>query len=231
MALVTPMSGLVATGGVLVYLAIMAWPGALLFDAVARQPHQALMGWTQFAERSRAILRETQAPVIVAGNYKISAQLDFVLGGSHEIFVLDPPQTERHGLWAQYVLWGLGEAELHQRRHGTSVLLILRDPHYLYHNPDAVRILARLCGNFDQLRYLGEFESTGGHRYFRYFSGVVRPTEAVPSDHSLKGKPGSCPLLPTLYVAQPRRGSTVRGRHEGFGWIYNDGPWINASRC
>ncbi|MCZ6771478.1 MAG: hypothetical protein O7G83_05775 [Proteobacteria bacterium] len=102
-------------------------------------------------------------------------------------------------------------------RPGARALLILQDADYMYHTPVYVQRLQGLCDQFVDFAYLGEYESTGGHRYFRFFAATVRGTADPAWDPNV-----SCPTLPHAYIAQPRRGRSVSGIFDIYGWAMEE---------
>lgn len=113
----------------LVLLAPLIGAGALLgvslevatgvFGTSIRKP---FAGWR---EAHAATVRHLEpGSVVVADNYKLAANLEFLSAGRLRPFVLDHEKNRLHGRAPQLRQWGIGEAALHQRR-GESAVVIL----------------------------------------------------------------------------------------------------------
>lgn len=224
LAALVPASAGVAVLGILFYLMAAIWPATLFPDFLYRHLRHELVGWSRLAPKVSELL-DTHYPdggdvVLIGGHYRVASALDFAIQPADTVYVLDHRQNRMDGYWFQFVLWGMDEASLRRDRAGEPALIAVEDSHFWFSSHREVAWRARLCTIFDELRHLEDFELTAGRRNFLFYAGRVRGLDTPPRDQDLG--PGNCPTLPSAYLAQPKRGSSVEGSLILYGWAVDD---------
>lgn len=227
-ALAVPVSGALVLLGALLFLAGQVWPrlSPVVVDRVFREP---IMGWAGLAGRTALLLKRGRGggpPLIAAIDFKVASQLAFHLGGRVPVYVLRHRDNETYGMWPQYILWGLDQPALRREHKGARALILVEQRHYQFHNPAHVRWRAGLCALFDDIRFVGDHEFPHGRRHYEFYSGVVRPPGA-PAPARVAG-PANCGAMPTHYIAQPKRGQTVRGIWDIWGWAIDEASGVRG---
>ncbi len=134
---------------------------------------EPFIGWSEVSERSRGLLQEV-APaasgrrLVVAGNYKLGAQLEMALHGEADVYVLDHHKNRQHGRAGQLVEWRIGEAGL-RRRAGEEGLVVIEATEIRTGEHDAR--IAHAGSFFEGLEPLGELRipSTGKRKKNKIF--------------------------------------------------------------
>ena len=172
-AAMAPALGAVAMGLVLVELGT----GLPRLGSV-REP---FIGWTEVAARARENLQTLRPaagdkPIIVADNYKLGANLEFILHTEADVYVLDHHKNHKHGRAPQLAVWNIDEHGLRDRA-GEAALLVIEVSQILTGQYDAW--LAHAGSFFDGLEPAGELKipSTGKRKklkIFRFYRGRLR---------------------------------------------------------
>ncbi len=226
--LVPATSALVVSGGVY-YLAAAAWPAALFPDFLYRYVRHDLVKWSLLKEPLKHYLEENfdgpqEDVVLAAGNYQVGSELDFIFQPPSGVYMLDHPKNRRAGIDKQYVIWGLDEDSMRLKRAGADALIVVVDIDFWFQSAEEIAWRSSLCGVFDNLRHLGAFELPGGRKNFLFYAGrVMGPDDR---DERARG-PGNCPTLPAAYLTQPKRGATLKGVVDFWGWAVDDAVWVS----
>lgn len=229
--IVVPATGALAAAALLYFSAAAAWPATLFPDLLHRIARNDLIKWSELAAAASSHLdrfgseaKLGEGVVLVGGHYRIAAELDFFLRPKDEVFVLDHRRNGKDGLALQYALWDLQEASLARKRAGDRALIVIEEESYFYHSKAESAWLRGLCDVFSDLTYLGVQELSGGAKAFKFYAGRVNGIgERSPPEESGEAtgfRP--CATMPPAYIAQPRRGSVVRGTIPVFGWAVED---------
>lgn len=221
--LIPSTGALVVSAGVF-YLAAAAWPAVLFPDFLYRHIRHDLVKWSLLKEPlDRFIGDEFGASqknlVLVAGNYKVGSELDFIFQPPGGVYVLDHPKNRLEGIDNQYKIWGLYEDDLRANRAGANALIVFEDIDFWFESEAEVSWRAGLCSVFDNVRYLGAHELPGGRKNLLFYRGRVRSPNA--HDKRALG-PGKCQALPSAYLARPKRGNILKGTVEFLGWAVDD---------
>jgi hypothetical protein len=121
--------------------------------------------------------------VVVADNFMLAAEIDFQLGGSVPVYVLDSPLNVKHGRAPQLAWWELDETAL-GRRHGGELMLLAVDEKALRVHERADWLRA-LCGRINQPAPLTRLDLFDGRRRIAFYAGTVPlslPAMATASD-------------------------------------------------
>lgn len=128
------------------------------------------VGWRESGEVARGLIAAHPA-VLVADNFMLAAEIDFQLGGSVPVYVLDNPLNVKHGRAPQLAWWQLDEAAL-RRRHGGEPMLLAVDE-------KALRVHARadwlrgLCSRIAKPVPLTRLDLFDGRRRMAFYAGTV----------------------------------------------------------
>jgi hypothetical protein len=173
------LAGLGQLGG-MGYLALAAsGQHATLLAGVKAFP-RLFVGWRESALASEALLRtseSTPAPVLVADNFMLAAELDFQLDGRVPVYALDSPLNAIHGRAPQLAVWQTDEAGLH-RSHADQPMLLVVDETALRER-QRLPWLGSLCGRILDPQPVQRLELFAGRRRFAFYRGVV-PAVAAP---------------------------------------------------
>ncbi len=231
-AVLVPVGGALTVAATLAYGMVSAWPDTLFPTALHRHIRHEFQPWGQIAAPVRAVrkmLAEQQGRAaniaLVGGNFLTSAELDFAVQPKGGVFTLDHPRNARNGVALQYWLWGLDATGLRKTRAGESVVVVIEDIDFLYHDEDEVTYLSRACAIFDNVIPKGNIELPGGRRSFRLYTARVKGlAKKTPKTPPL----AACAFLPDAYLARPNRGSTVKGKRYVYGWAAGVGVGVKA---
>ena len=201
-------AGLVAMLG---YYVAVSIPDLRVRTAADKWYPSNFAGWGELAEAVR--LARAQMPAdtrIVAGNFKLGAELGFALGESR-IAVLDHPLNLKHGRAPQLRLWGL-QTDGRKEWGNDPVLLVIGATSVSY--KDLLQRYHGLCR----------------------MVGPLPPPEVVSVDHGrqrfllfrLAGQSGAdvaeaCTTPAMGWVDSPVAGATVDAVFEVAGWAFKDG--------
>jgi 4-amino-4-deoxy-L-arabinose transferase-like glycosyltransferase len=202
-----------AAAGLVVGLAAFAavsHPGARASAAAAKWYPANFAGWDALA----AAVREQQAGMppgtrLVAGDFKLGAELGFLLGEA-DIPVLDHPLNHRHGRAPQLRLWGLERTAV--ARDAPTLLVVsatavdFRRLHAYY------RALCAAAGPLPPPRVVNI--DHGRQRFLLFALGAARA--------------GRCTTPGLAWIDAPEAGAEVAGDLEVRGWAFKDGVGLDA---
>lgn len=191
--------GLGITGGL---LAAIGGATVLAWFAVATQPWAAtklaqgkvfpshFVGWNEAGEAARRLLENDAEAriVLVADNFMLAAELDFALGGTRPVFVLDSPLNAKHGRAMQLSLWQRDEQALRALA-GSRVLLAVDET--ALRERDRAAWLAGLCTRIAALEPVERLDLYGGRKRIAFLTGVVPGERAAPGCAYPFAAPGS----------------------------------------
>lgn len=202
--------GTVAVGG-LASLALhgaIASPAARAFAAGQKWYPDNFAGWQELADATRAALADAPpGTLLVADNFKIGAQLGFVLDNP-AIPVLDHPLNYRHGRAVQLQLWGLTAAA------------------------EATGVPKMLVIGVDDVRYK---ELLQHYHRRRQDWGNLRPWRSVNVDHGARRFVLTAPAEASAHAATPftapalawvdtiEAGQRLGAQFEVAGWAFREG--------
>lgn len=198
--------GLVAMLG---YYVAVSLPDVRARTAAEKWYPSNFAGWGELADTVR--LARAQMPDdtrIVAGDFKIGAELGFALGDPR-IQVLDHPLNHKHGRAPQLRLWGLES----DGRREQPVLLVV--------NATAVKLkellayYQTLCETVGPLPPPRTLDVDHGHQRFLLFSLPPRR------------QAGQCITPALAYVDAPASAATVAPVFDVRGWAIKDGSGIS----
>lgn len=194
------LAGLGQLGG-LGYLALAAsGQHATLLAGVKAFP-RLFVGWRESAQASEALLQaseSTPAPVLVADNFMLAAELDFQLDGRVPVFALDSPLNAIHGRAPQLALWQRDEAGLRRSHAGQPMLLVVDET--ALRERQRLAWLGSLCGGrILDPQPVRRLELFAGQRRFAFYRGVV-PT--VPASDTVANTGADCLIWQRANTAQ-----------------------------
>ena len=171
-------------------------------------------GWDMLADAVRTRLRGMPANTwLVAGNFKLGAELGFALG-EPDLQVLDHPLNRKHGRAPQLRLWGLdsrGRADWGE----TPVLLVVGASDVPYRE-----LLAHyhwLCGQVGPLPPPQVINIDHGRQRFLLF--------ALPPRAALQDVGCTTPAM--AWFDQPAPDARVSRRFQVTGWAFKDGVGLD----
>ena len=162
--------GCVATYAYLAAAAQPAWAQRLATYKVF--PYN-FVGWDEAAARTRHWLQAeaASAPVLVADNFLLGAELDFQLDGARPVYSLDSPNNVKHGRAPQLALWRRDERGLRERENGRVVLLVVERTSGRSREREAWQ--QSLCTRIADLQLLDELVLFDGRKVFAWYRGRV----------------------------------------------------------
>jgi 4-amino-4-deoxy-L-arabinose transferase-like glycosyltransferase len=221
-------SGVAAVAVVLVFLGAWSWPSAGVPDSLRHGVRHGLLNWSLAkAKVTRVFVDHYGMPngkvTMVASNYKVGSELEYMFRPADGVFVLDNPTNIRNGIAPQLTIWKLDEKSLRRDRAGQDALIVLdSQDHGL--NSDQNRDFRRnLCAVFGAVRPIGDFVFSDGRRRLLFYKGRVNQPDA-PKPKNLG--PETCAVLPAAHMARPRYGDSVRGLVSIHGWATQAGTGI-----
>ncbi|WP_150132128.1 ArnT family glycosyltransferase [Dokdonella koreensis] len=174
--LATPVLALAAAGAALgslaayTYLALAAHPAgaAVLREHKAFPEH--FIGWNEAGASLRRLLAEPggAAPLLVADNFMLAAELDFQLAGARPVYVLDHPLNAKHGRARQLAIWQRDEAALHALGPRTVLLAVEETAG---REREQVHWLAGLCRRVDGLVPVARVDLHQGRKRIAFYRG------------------------------------------------------------
>ena len=198
--------GLVAMLG---YYVAVSIPEVRARSAAEKWYPSNFAGWGELAETVRLVRAQMPDDTrIVAGDFKLGAELGFALGNPR-IEVLDHPLNHKHGRAPQLRLWGLES----DGRRDQPVLLVV--------NATAVKLkellnyYQGLCDAAGALPPARVLNVDHGHQRFLLFS--------LPPQRQA----GPCVTPALAYVDAPASGATVAPVFDVRGWAIKDGVGIS----
>lgn len=196
--------GLVAVLG---YYVGVSLPQVRALSAHAKWYPSNFAGWDELAsavQRQRAAM--PPGTRVVAGNFKLGAELGFALGDP-AIPVLDHPLNHKHGRTPQLRLWGLHGVDA-GRLHGGPVLLVLGTTDVPY--KDLLRRYHAVCAMVGPLPPPQVINVDHGSQRFALFQ-LSGPRE------------GECTTPAMAWVDAPEAGASTGRRLQVSGWAFKDG--------
>jgi 4-amino-4-deoxy-L-arabinose transferase-like glycosyltransferase len=165
----------------LVYLWLAASPAQV--DLLARYkafPYN-FVGWNEVAARTQALLREraAAAPLLVADNFLLGAELDFQFDGQVPLWSLDHPRNVKHGRAPQLALWGRDERGLRAAGAGREVLLVVERT--TGSERERLAWQQALCTRIANLKHIDSLSLFEGRKVFDWYGGQVPGPDAVPT--------------------------------------------------
>ena len=197
---------------VLGYYAAVSVPALRAQAATLKWYPSNFAGWKPLADAVREQLAQMPADAqLVAGNFKIGAELGFALGEA-DIPVLDHPLNRAHGRAPQLRLWGLHRDERFER----PTLLVVGASDVEYKN--LLRRYHALCARLGPLprpRVLNI--DHGAQRYVLFeFDGGPAEDDA----------PCTTPAM--AWIDAPASGAVVGRSFEVAGWAFKDGVGLSG---
>lgn len=171
-------------------------------------------GWDELDAAVRARLARMPAEtVLVAGNFKIGAELGFATGNP-SIPVLDHPLNHKHGRAPQLAIWGLHSSGIADFG-GKPVLLVIGSSDVRYR--ELLAHYHRLCA----------------------MMGPLPPPQVVNVDHgrqryllfALEGAPSAgeaCTAPAMAWIDEPDSNARSGRRFQVTGWAFKDGAGLNS---
>ena len=223
-----PASGAATVGVGIFFFGAWALPSTLVPDSLRHIVRHDLLNWSRMkGPVSRFVAEEFPGPpgnvALVASNYQVGSVLDFMMPPQDGVFVLDNHTNVRNGIARQLTLWSLDEGGLRRTRPGAPALLVLDNRDHWLDSRKDMAFRANLCSAFSALRYLGDFEFSGGRRHVHFYKGRVNPPGTAPPG---KLRPGNCGALPSGYMAYPKRGARLKGTIDIRGWVLDEDAGI-----
>jgi hypothetical protein len=168
--------------GGLAYLGLAASDnGARVLAGVKTFPAR-FVGWRESGDMARE-LHASHPGVLVADNFMLAAEIDFQLGGSVPVYVLDSPLNIKHGRAPQLAWWQLDEAALRRRHGGEPMLLAVDEKALRVH--ERADWLRGLCSRIAQPAPMARLDLFEGRRRMAFYAGTVplsQSSTATPSD-------------------------------------------------
>ena len=198
--------GLLLMLGYYVAVSVPAWRAGW---AGSKSYPRNFAGWGELA----AVVREEQSKMppgtrLLAGNFKIGAELGFALGDP-DIAVLDHPLNRKHGRAPQLQLWGLqsdGSRNAPTLLVASSTDVKFRDLLMRYH------FLCESVGVLPTPRVVNV--DHGGQRFLLFALPVEKAS-------------GACVPPALAWVDTPVRAARVDGAFEVKGWAFKDGVGLD----
>jgi hypothetical protein len=163
-------------------IAAVVMPVALFSLSLDRGPaalRAPFSGWTAINEKVEAILTEWKgpAPLLVADNYKLGANMEIVFGDRYPIYIMPHSKNYEHGRVRQFDRWGIGNESMRSRA-GREALIVVQ----ISEAPRGTeeRWMKHLRWHFDPMVEIDELTiALGGHprhdSIFVLYRGTVIP--------------------------------------------------------
>ena len=199
-------AGLVAVLG---YYVAVSVPDLRARTAAEKWYPSNFAGWDELAQATRMELgRMPEDTRLVAGSFKVGAELGFALGDPR-IPVLDHPLNHKHGRAPQLNLWGLQAARRSEWQE-VPALLVMASSDVPY--KDLLKRYHRMCDMVGPLPPPRVVNVDHGSQRFLLF----RLDASVPAS-------GTCTAPAMAWVDSPVSGATVGRDFEVAGWAFRDG--------
>lgn len=153
--------------------------------------------------RVTAVQRFGEPVAVAVSGHVPAVRLEFPDDAQRAFFTLDEPYDSFSRFGTARKAWGLSAADLVATQSGKGVVLVLPEPSYIYHQPEEVAFRDDLCQRFDAIEASELLSLPPGRTVVGLYSARVRAVPIKP----LTATP--CPLLPSLYIAQPPRGTFI----------------------
>ncbi|HYQ24665.1 glycosyltransferase family 39 protein [Stenotrophomonas sp.] len=162
-------------------------------------------GWEPLAAAVREELKQMpEGTRVLAGNFKVGAELGFQLGDAN-IPVLPHPLNDKHGRTAQLAQWG----QLQQGERSAPMLLVLSPSDQRFR--DLVPQYHAVCGQVGPLPPPRVVSNDHGFQRFLLFRLPAQRAE------------GACVTPAVAYLDSPANGEAVSGTLAVKGWAFKDG--------
>jgi hypothetical protein len=166
---------LLGQGLVLGYLALATTPGGAARLAGAKAFPYAFVGWREAAALVRPAIAAAPTALLVADNFVLAAELEFLLGGRRPVFSLDSPLNIKHGRAPQLAIWQRDEHAL--RAHaGEPMLLVVEET--AQSERERLAWQGTLCRRIEAPRLLGRVDGYARRKRFALYLGTVPATGA-----------------------------------------------------
>lgn len=220
--------GLLAVFG---YFAAVSSPTLRAQAAALRWYPANFAGWHDLARTVEA--RRARMPAgtrIVAGNFKIGAELGFALGDA-DIAVLDHPLNREHGRAPQLRLWGLqsaGRADWGD----APVLLVVGATDVEYRNLlQRYHALCAMVGPLPQPQALNIDHGRQRYLLFAFAGKAKQPgTRRDAGERHASGNQaqGACTTPAMAWIDTPVAGAKTGRAFEVAGWAFKDGVGLSG---
>jgi 4-amino-4-deoxy-L-arabinose transferase-like glycosyltransferase len=168
-------TALLGQGLVLGYLALATTPGGAARLAGAKAFPYAFVGWREAAALVRPAIAAAPTALLVADNFVLAAELEFLLGGRRPVFSLDSPLNIKHGRAPQLAIWQRDEHAL--RAHaGEPMLLVVEET--AQSERERLAWQGTLCRRIEAPRLLGRVDGYARRKRFALYLGTVPATGA-----------------------------------------------------
>lgn len=162
-------------------------------------------GWEPLAAAVRDELQQMpEGTRVLAGNFKVGAELGFQLGDGN-ITVLPHPLNDKHGRTAQLAQWG----QVHEGERGGPMLLVLSPSDQRFR--DLVPRYHAVCAQVGPLPSPKVVSNDHGFQRFLLFRLPAQRAE------------GECVTPAVAYLDSPGNGEAVSGTLAVKGWAFKDG--------
>ena len=202
--------GLAAVLGYYVLAAVPAWRA----QSASQNFHPTnFAGWDVLAEAVRGKLTTMPANTrLLAGNFKIGAELGFALGDAN-IAVLDHPLNAKHGRAPQLQLWQLAHAN--RASLGTAPILLVASSNDVPF-ADLLAHYHALCEQVGPLPPPQVLNIDHGRQRFLLFA----------LDARLRTGPCTTPAM--AFIDAPAQATNVASSFDVAGWAFKDGVGLRA---
>lgn len=162
-------------------------------------------GWEPLAAAVRDELAQMpEGTRVLAGNFKVGAELGFQLGDA-DILVLPHPLNDKHGRTAQLAQWG----QVHEGERSGPMLLVLSPSDQRFR--DLVQRYHAVCAQVGPLPPPRVVSNDHGFQRFLLFRLPAQRAE------------GGCVTPAVAYLDSPGNGESVSGTLSVKGWAFKDG--------
>lgn len=207
--------GLAATLG---YYVVVSMPDVRERTAAMKWYPANFAGWGALADATREELADMPAGTrIIAGNFKIGAELGFALGRP-DIEVLDHPLNHKHGRAPQLALWGL-QAPRRDAVGEAPALLVLGATSVPY--KDLLRRYHDVCAMVGPLPPPRVVNIDHGAQRFMLFRLPGSPAATTADTDTTRVSGCIAPAM--AWIDTPASGTTVERRFVVEGWAFKDG--------
>ena len=219
-----PATGAAVVGVLLFFVGAWTWPSADIPDRFRYIVRHGLVNWSLSEPTVTRLLADNFAGspgkvALVASNYKVGAELEYIIRPPGGVFVLDHLSNIHNGIAPQLTLWNIDEGSLRRTRPGADAFIVIDNRDHELSSVWKRGFRRNLCAVFNSLVYLGDFEFAPGRRRLHFYKGRVNPPNIPPPP---KLRTGNCAVLPAAQVVRPRYGRKVRGMVPINGWATDD---------
>lgn len=157
------------------------------------------------AANARAVARFGPDIAWATSGHRDAVHMEFPADGKkgRHIYTLGDPYDAVAEFTVARRDWKLDLDSLVRDHAGKGVVLILNQPDYLLHESEKMRMYQTLCGDFEEIEPFKVAALPPGRTEFDIFTARVRVN---PQPAQAKGP---CPLIPSLYIANPQPGRFI----------------------